>query len=101
MTGDENCPALVAILMDQLSHLADAMRIEPANRFVQDEQTWLVHQGPDQAQLLAHAMRVVVCQRVARAPQIEGVEELGHAWLGLVDTIELSEIVHQLPAGQW
>ena len=93
-------PALIAIGVNQLPYLPDAVRVEPAHRLVQDQQPRRMNEGANEAELLPHPARVVTSQRVTRVPQPERVEQLLHAALGRVDPAKPAEVTHELPAGQ-
>ena len=100
MTGDEDRPALIAIGVNELPYLPNAVRVEPADRLVQDQQPRLMHEGANEAELLPHPARVVMCQRVSRVPQLERAKQLLHVALGRVAPAKPAEVTHEFPAGQ-
>ena len=83
VAGDEDRAAVLAVGVDRLAHLADPVRIEPADRLVEDQQVRLVDERADEAQFLAHAARVVARGGMADLPEVERVEQLVHARLRL------------------
>src|SRR5215468_12538299 len=45
-------------LAEQVSHLADASRVQAVGGFVQDQQLWITQQGQSQAKSLAHSLGI-------------------------------------------
>jgi hypothetical protein len=63
-------------LQEQLADLADALRIEPVRRLVQDEQLGFGQQRCGQAQPLPHAERVGLDRTPAHVAETHGGQRL-------------------------
>ena len=57
--GQQDGPALVGVRPEQVAHPADAGRVEPVGRLVEDQHLGLADQRGGDAEPLAHAERVV------------------------------------------
>lgn len=56
-----------------------------------------MHQCANQAQLLAHAMRVVMGKRVASIPEVHRGKELLHAGHGITNALNAGEVQNVFP----
>ena len=72
--AEENRPALVAQLQDQLAHVAAADRIETRHRLVEDDELGIVDERLREPDALHHALRVLAQRPAAVGAEADQVE---------------------------
>ena len=71
--------AALALLGDEIAHVAAPERVEPAHGLVQDEQLGIVHQRGRQPQALQHALRVLAQSQARPLAQPDASEPVARA----------------------
>src|SRR5207245_3928454 len=98
---DNRLPFLAEVLED-VFHLAGALRIEANSGLVEEEHLRVVEQRRRQRDLLPHASRVARKEVVAPLPQVEELEQridaaIPKAWL---DVVEVAGKLEELAGGR-
>ena len=76
--GQQDGPPVVGVVAEQVAHPADAGRVEPVGRLVQDQHRRVADQGGGDAEALAHAERVVAHPPVGLGlGEADQLEQLG------------------------
>ncbi|MNV60964.1 hypothetical protein D3C71_1534530 [compost metagenome] len=71
MGGENNGGALGIKLFQEAPHRATQLDVHPGSRFIEDQQFWLMHQGPGDHQAALHAAGQHASAFFALAPQIQ------------------------------
>ena len=79
MRAEENRPALIAQLQDQLPNVTPAQRIEPGHRLVEEDDLRIVEQRLRDADPLDHAFRELAELQPALGADADAIEQRRHA----------------------
>ena len=99
VAGQENRGACLVQLGEQVTYLADALRVQAVGRLVEHEQPRLPQQGRREAEPLAHAQRVLLDRAVVDSGQADPLQRLIDPLLAVARAPALSRGVDQREVG--